>query len=130
MHIQPLSVSVSNDKSLCESTTTKQSQRKWTDETKRTALYCLSALLILISLVLFGISLLPQSVLPFAGVYFVIGAFVSFVAVGVMAFSYLLQAIRYIKNSRRATEAPELSPPPTFETVPVKTSPTSNQLLS
>ncbi|AHK62896.1 hypothetical protein M832_00220 [Chlamydia avium 10DC88] len=43
----------------------------------------------IISLILSGLSLLPQTTLPFSGAYFVIGSFLVFIAAGILLINTL-----------------------------------------
>lgn len=99
------------EKQTCECAA-KSVSREWFASTRLVALSCLSVLLIFISLILFSLSALPQATLPFSGVYFVIGAFVAFIALGVLLINSVLQTIHYIKGLRRAKDLQELPPHP------------------
>lgn len=53
------------------------------------AMIAMATMFFIISLVLSGVSLLPQTTLPFSGAYFVIGSFLVFIAAGILLINTL-----------------------------------------
>lgn len=53
------------------------------------SMIAMAAMFFIISLVLSGLSLLPQTTLPFSGAYFVIGSFLVFIAAGILLINTL-----------------------------------------